>query len=229
MKTLHLMGDLMHLFYPALCVGCGGMLVKEESVLCMHCLHRLPRTQFATWPDNPVASLFWGRVALENATAWCFFLKESLMRRTVHNLKYADNPELAVALGRAFAYDLNNSNFTDCQCVIPVPLHPKKLYTRGYNQSECIARGMGSVLAIPVVSDLLIRCAGIETQTRRHRFERWTNVEESFTLLHGAGVEGKHLLLVDDVVTTGATLEACARVLLTIPGVRVSIAVLAVA
>ncbi len=229
MKLLSLAGDLLHLFYPLVCPGCGSMLTGGESFLCMSCLSRLPRTQYHSWPDNPVASLFWGRVQFDWATSWCLFQKESLFRALIHKLKYSDHPALGVALGQAFALDLAGSPFQDCHCLVPVPLHKRKLQTRGYNQSERIATGMGLVLQMPVADGLLVRRAGTQTQTHRHRFERWENVEKSFALVNASGFEHKHLLLVDDVVTTGATLEACARLLLTIPGVRVSIAVLGVA
>ena len=229
MKLLSLARDLLHLLYPLVCAGCGSMLTGGESFLCMSCLSRLPRTRYHAWPDNPVASLFWGRVQLDYATGWCLFQKESLYRHLIHSLKYANNPDLGVALGRAFALDLAGSPFQDCHCLVPVPLHERKLQARGYNQSERIATGMGLVLQMPVADGLLVRSAGTQTQTRRHRFERWENVEKSFALVRTSDFEQKHLLLVDDVVTTGATLEACARLLLTIPGVRVSVAVLGVA
>ena len=229
MKAIAPLRDLLHLFFPPLCPGCGSMLTKGEPFLCMQCTCRLPRTHFQNWPDNPVASLFWGRVRVEQATAWCLFQKESLFRGLIHTLKYGDNPELGVALGRAFARDLEGSGFQLCDGLVPVPLHEKKRRVRGYNQSERIAAGMASVLRMPVIFDLLERHAGQATQTRRHRYERWENVERSFSLREAKRADGKHLLLVDDVVTTGATLEACAQLLLTIPQVRVSIAVLGVA
>lgn len=228
-KAIAPLCDLLQLFFPALCAGCGSMLISGESFLCMNCTNRLPRTHYHNWSDNPVASLFWGRVRLEQATAWCLFQKESLFRDLVHTLKYADNPMLGVALGRAFARDLAGSPFRACDYLVPVPLHKKKSRSRGYNQSEQIALGMSSVMGIPVLSDLLIRPVGHATQTHRHRYERWENVEGSFSLQNSQRAEGNHLLLVDDVITTGATLEACAQQLLSIPQVRVSIAVLGVA
>lgn len=218
------------LFYPNVCNACGSDLVQGETVVCIKCLYQIPLTRFWKHADNPVAQTFWGRVNIEHACAYFFFAKGSKYRPLLHKLKYKGKPEIGVFLGNEFGLALKDSEFYEnIDFVVPVPLHTKKLRIRGYNQAEVIADGMAKGLNTKVSTTHLLRNEFTETQTRKTRAERVLNVAQAFTLNNTSEVEGKHLLLVDDVVTTGATLEACAQRLLEIPNCRVSIAALAYA
>jgi ComF family protein len=190
----------------------------------------MPLTRFWDESDNPVAQTFWGRVEIENACAYFFFAKGSKYRPLLHQLKYKGKREVGVELGLIFGQTLAKSDlYRGIDYTIPVPLHPKKLRIRGYNQAEAIAQGIAQGLGTGMVTNQLVRKEFTETQTRKSRVERVRNVADAFELKNGNGLKGKHLLLVDDVITTGATLEACATKLLTIEGCKVSIGTLAYA
>ncbi|EOR95022.1 Phosphoribosyltransferase domain protein [Arcticibacter svalbardensis MN12-7] len=222
--------DFLSLFFPQVCCACGKHLVADENLLCTACIYNLPYTNFHLQPDNPVARQFWGRVPLVYAGAFFYFHKHTNVQDLIHQLKYKNKPELGHLIGRMYGkvlYELVHSSGTDL--LIPVPLHHSRLKERGYNQSYCIAAGLSTVLEIPVSEQYLIRHKATDTQTHKNRFSRFENMTEVFTLEHAHELEGKHILLVDDVVTTGATLESCASMLLTISGVRVSIVSIAFA
>ncbi|MCE1197327.1 MAG: ComF family protein [Marinilabiliales bacterium] len=222
--------DFLQLFYPDYCSGCGTLLVRGEDVLCLECLSDLPFTGFATERDNLVEQVFWGRVRIEHAMALCRFDKGNKLQHMLHRLKYKGDRETGRRLGQLLAHELKRSpNYNQLEGLIPVPLHPRREKTRGYNQSHVIAEAMSPILQIPVLNHYLIRQHHSETQTHKGRYERWENVNTLFDLLKPEELCGKHLLLIDDVVTTGATLEACASLLLEIPDIRVSIATLAFA
>ncbi|GET30358.1 ComF family protein [Prolixibacter sp. SD074] len=222
--------DFISLFFPRLCAGCGEPLVHGEEGICIRCLADLPRTGFARFADNKVAQVFWGRVPLEYAVSLCYFEKGSRLQHMFHRMKYRREPGVGKVLGRELGLELFSSPmFETLDAVIPVPLHPKKQKKRGYNQSEYIANGISEAINIPVITDALIRNVHTSSQTRKSRYNRWENVEGIFQAIKPEKLENLHLLVVDDVVTTGATLEACCVPLLKIPGVRVSIATLACA
>ncbi len=223
-----LFDDLISLFYPRLCAGCNTSLVNGEDILCLHCLADLPRTNYHLFPENPVFQIFIGRVNITLASSFCRFDKGGRLQHLLHQLKYKGNCEVGIKMGILFGYDLIQSSFyQDIDAIIPVPLHPKKEKKRGYNQSAEICKGLSESMNRPVISGNLVREFHTSSQTRKGRFERWENVSGIFNVKNEASLTGKHLLLVDDVVTTGATLEACCEPLLKIPGVRVSIATLA--
>ncbi|MDP4185669.1 MAG: phosphoribosyltransferase family protein [Bacteroidota bacterium] len=220
----------LELFFPRYCLSCGKKLLLEEQYLCLDCLLHLPRTNFHAYKENSVMKLFWGRVPVEMATSYFFFKKGNRSQVILHELKYKGHKELGLFLGRRLGFELKESElFREVELVIPVPLHPKKLEMRKYNQSEWIAKGISEAMELPLITDAVVRSIFTKTQTKRTRFSRWENVEGVFHVEEPELVMGKHILLVDDVVTTGATLEACASALLTVPGVKVSIATLAVA
>jgi ComF family protein len=179
--------------------------------------------------NNPVAKLFWGRTKVEFATAFFHFNKGSKYQGMMHKFKYHNCKEIGFVLGKYFGTSIKDSNFNKIDIIIPVPLHKSKLKKRGYNQSEWIAKGMSESLSKPIDSNTLIRKIATETQTRKSRFERWKNVDNIFGIQNADHIKGKHILLVDDVVTTGSTLEACANAILEIENTKVSIATLAVA
>lgn len=222
--------DTIHLFYPHICNGCGSDLLSPDNLLCVKCITNLPRTNFANTPGNPVEKIFWGRLPIKAAHSEFYFAKESLIQYLVHQLKYKNNREVGIHLGEMMGKSLLNSNrFKSIDAIIPLPLYPDKERKRGYNQAAIICKGMSDVMNIPVIVNKLTRQRYTETQTKKHRIERWENVEGSFILKRPENLQGMHLLLVDDVVTTGATLEAGGTALLKAEGVTLSIATLTIA
>jgi len=222
--------DFFHLFYPDVCAACGQRLVNQEKVICTRCLVDLPRTNFYNQKDNPVSQLFWGRVNIQNATALFRFQKGSRFQDLLHLLKYKGRQDVGVELGRQLGYELKKSElFNMAEVVIPVPLHPKREKKRGYNQAECIANGIAESMGIEVQTMNLVRNVETQTQTKKTRIERWKNVDSIFELIQPEKLQKKQTLLVDDVVTTGATLEACSQALLKAEGVKINIATLAMA
>jgi len=190
----------------------------------------LPKTNFHQYSDNRLNKTFWGRVKLENASSFLFFKKGGSVQNLMHALKYKGIKEVGMLLGNLYASDLLQwQDFKVPDAVVPVPLHPNKQKKRGYNQSEWFGKGLADGLSIPIVTNALIRKTQTESQTKKNRWSRWQNVESVFELIDGDAMENKHILLVDDVVTTGATLEACAIELLSHKDVKVSIATLAFA
>lgn len=222
------LSGFLHLFYPRICAVCSADLVQGEDVICISCLYNIPLTRYWNDANNPVAQTFWGRVNIEQACAYFFFAKGSIYRPLLHKLKYQGQKEIGVELGLQFGQLLKKSElYMDIDLVVPVPLHPKKLKKRGYNQAEAIAEGISKGLGAKVSISHLLKSQYTETQTLKTRAERVQNVSDSFSLKNVHEIQGKHLLLVDDVITTGATLETCAAKLLEVEGCRVSIGALA--
>ncbi len=221
--------NLLHLLYPKICVTCGTPLVKNEDVLCTRCLYDIPRTNFHEEKENPVAQLFWGRSRVENATAYFYFGKGSMYQKLLHELKYQGYTDIGNYMGKHIGHTLKTSSFADVELIFPVPLHYSKQKKRGYNQSECIAAGIAEAMNKPLVVGNIYRAVNTDTQTRRSRYERWENVNNIFKLRDPDAIKGRHVLLVDDVITTGSTLEACINPLLNVEGVRVSVVTMAVA
>ena len=221
---------LTELIFPRLCVTCGDKLIEQEQWICLHCLHHIPRTNYHLEPENRVAQLFYGRVKIEFATSFFYFNKGSKYQSLLHNLKYKGMKELGAEIGIQFGIDLLQSDdFSSVDVICPVPLHPQKEKKRGYNQSWWIASGIATQMQKTLSDDNLRRVTATETQTRKTRFERWQNVEGIFELKDPEAFSGKHILLVDDVITTGSTLEACAQAILSKTDARVSIVTLATA
>ena len=207
--------ELGMFFFPSLCNTCGAKLYNRREVLCLSCEYDLPRTGFGDDPDNPVSQIFWGRVPVENATALLRFQKGSPYQKLLHDLKYRGNIHVGLYLGRLLGREISKGSFASCQWITPVPLHPKRLRERGYNQSEIIARGISMVTGIPVENGLLKRRGKHSSQTGLGRAERYENVRNDFLVHPGAPqLQGNRVLLVDDVVTTGSTLETCSRLLI---------------
>ncbi len=222
--------SILHVVFPHVCDGCGSDLLNIESRLCIRCLSNLPDTNFEIHANNPVEKVFWGRLPVVNASAHLYFTKESLVQQLMHQLKYRGNKELGVQLGRIMGNALLNSNrFTDIDALIPLPLFPSKEKKRGYNQAKVLCDGMAEILCIPVLSNVITRPQHTETQTKKGRIERWKNIEGKFRLVDAEAIRNKHLLVVDDVITTGATLEACGTELLSAENVKLSIATLCIA
>jgi ComF family protein len=222
--------DFISLLFPRLCYACGNHLLRNENLICTECYVVIPRTNYHCEEKNPVAQLFWGRCMIEKAAAFSYYNKGSRIRNLIHNLKYKGIKELGYELGRIYGLSLEESGFTkDIDLIIPVPLHPSKERVRGFNQSETISKGIADAAQLPVDLKSLVRKKLSPTQTNRSRYERWTNVEGIFQVNDNQLIKGKHILLVDDVITTGSTIESCANELLKIDGVKVSVVALAFA
>ncbi len=220
--------DFFGLIYPDVCGACGNPLLKGEHVICTPCEAELPFTNFYLDADNPVAKLFWGRVYIQAALALMYFHKMGRIQHLLHQLKYNGRQEIGVRLGQMIGQQIQKSPyFNDLDIIVPIPLHPKRLQQRGYNQSACIANGIADILNIPVDEVLVTRIVETSTQTKKSRLERWDNVSNVFQINKEMEYKGKHILLVDDVITTGATIEACAQSILSIPDTEVSIAAIA--
>lgn len=225
--------DFITLLFPRQCLGCADMLARGEEFICTSCRAQLPYTDYHRLPEseNPLARRFWGKVPVQYALSYLRFLRRGRVQHLLHQLKYKNQPEVGLALGRWYGHELAQSGIlTDAPDLIaPVPLHPRKLAKRGYNQSDSFAEGLAESLQIPWQAEALRRVEHTTSQTRKNRMQRWENVAEVFGVVNPAEVTGKHLLIVDDVLTTGATLEACAVVVLAAGARAVSIATIACA
>ena len=210
-----LVSDFICLLYPDLCNGCGIQLFHGERQICSKCLYDLPYTDFDQYSDNPIAKLFWGRIRCHNAMAMLYFRKESKVQNLIHRLKYKNQTSVGLVLGRLLGERLLQSdNYFDADLIIPIPLHPKKERIRGYNQSTFIAEGIAEILNIPVSHTNLIRQKNTESQTKKSRYQRFENMQCVFMVSDPESLKDKHILLIDDVITTGATFEACGAILL---------------
>ena len=218
--------SFVHLLFPHICSGCGSDILNKESMLCMRCIDAMPETNFEIHANNPVEKKFWGRLSLQEATAQYYFVRESLMQRLMHQFKYKKNKELGTQLGRMMGESLKKSNRFTIDALIPLPLFPAKEKKRGYNQAAILCEGIAESLQVQVLKDVIIRPQHTDTQTKKGRIERWQNMEGKFVLAKPEAIANKRVLLVDDVVTTGATLEACGIELLKAENVRLSIAAL---
>jgi len=221
-----LKNSILHILFPHVCDGCGSDIIDEESNLCMKCIGALPETNFHLHANNPVEKIFWGRLPVVSATAQFYFTKESLMQHLMHQLKYRGNKELGKQLGRLMGYDLKKANrFDKLDYLIPLPLFASKERRRGFNQATILCEGIAEVMNTEIALDVIVRTQYTETQTKKGRIERWQNMEGKFELIKPGKIQNKNILLIDDVITTGATLEACANELLP-AGPNLSIATL---
>lgn len=221
---------LIGLFYPSVCAACGNTLFKWEDTVCMRCRGFLPKTGYEMNEDNPLARLFYGKVKLKAVTACFFFSKEGKVQHLIHELKYKGNADAGLFLGRELGKSIKEAPlFQGIDYLIPVPLHPQREKKRGYNQSMVIARGISEATGIPIGAEFLVRSVNTATQTRKTREERWQNVKDIFEVKKPERLAGKYVLLIDDVLTTGATLEACALRLSEVPGISISCATAACA
>lgn len=221
--------DLLHLFFPKLCLLCQTPLIGGEEHICLKCLCDLPRSGYDYQKENPATNLFAGKVLIHRAAAFLRYEKGGHVQQLIHSLKYHDNREIGFRLGRMTGLHYQQSILSECpDLIIPVPLHPKKRKQRGYNQAEWIARGINSVVHLPIDTTSICRIKETETQTHKQVYERWQNVQDTFAVKDAKALEGKHILLIDDVITTGSTIGACAEALLEVPGVQVSVLAVAI-
>lgn len=228
MQFVQFVRDAFALLFPELCAACNQSLVHQERCLCTHCIYNLPVTHFYLDKDNLAARQLMGHAAIEEVDSFLYFSSGSSIQRIIHQIKYKNGYPTAEFLGELYGLQLKETSiFKSCDLIIPVPLHKKRLRSRGYNQSDYFAKGLSKILNIPTDCKNLIRASNNESQTNKSRPQRFENVKDIFKLNHPKSLTDKHILLVDDVLTTGATLEACSAALLKIPGVKVSIATLA--
>jgi ComF family protein len=224
------LSPLIHFIYPHNCFGCGSDIIQKDNFLCLDCIGNLPHTDFALHANNPMEKIFWGRIPLAAAMSEFYFSKDSIIQNCIHEFKYRGNRKIGLFLGTLIGRSLANSNrFLNIDALVPLPLFLQKEFKRGYNQSAILCEGINSVTDIPIITKNVLRIMHTETQTKKGRTQRWENVEKSFAVSNPASLEGKHILLVDDVITTGATLEACGAEILKIENVTLSIATLAMA
>jgi ComF family protein len=225
------LSDFVELVYPKVCLACTAKLMKGEELICTACDLDLPETGFYKNLQNPLFQRFWGRVDLQSAVALYYFTKGSSVQHLLHQLKYKGRGEAGILLGKNLGRELKkeNSIVKDVDLILPVPLHWKKLRTRGYNQCDYIAQGISEATGIEWSDKILTREIENISQTKKSKFERWDNVSGIFKVADVKALTGKHVLLVDDVVTTGATAESCISTLLQVPDIKVSFAAIATA
>lgn len=220
--------DIFHLLYPRLCPGCGHELFGKTETICPSCINDLPLTGFCDHADNPVEKIFWGRLPLAEASAYLYFTKRSILQNLMHAFKYKGNTDIGYFLGRRMGEALRQSErYKNIDAIIPLPLFYKKERKRGYNQAAILSGGIAEVTGFELFSDVIVRRGPTPSQTKRNREQRWQNTEGQFELRYPEKIAGRQALLVDDVITTGATLESCGMELLKAPDFRLSIAVLA--
>ena len=231
LKLQELRHGLTHLFYPHLCEGCSKPLLKDEKILCIGCSLQIPETGYHNIADNETALRFAGRIPFIHATTYAYFTNDGLLQHLVHGLKYKDKKEIGYYLGQKLASGLVADTMwaSSIDMIIPVPLHKAKQAKRGYNQSMLIAEGMSNILHITATDRILLRTKDTESQTHKTRTERVNNMQDAFTVKDKGQIANKHILLCDDVLTTGATLEACALALMAEESVKISIATIGIA
>ncbi len=222
--------DVISLFYPRLCFSCNNPLLLHEECICSECLYHLPQTHFHLMADNPVANQFVGKLHINAAASCYYFTKGGKVQHLIHQFKYLGFKKIGLFIGSIYGEKLIQSPlFKDINFIIPIPLHPKKEALRGYNQAEWFARGLAITMKAKVDTTSLVRTTASETQTHKARFSRWENVKEIFDLKDNTALAGQHVLLVDDVITTGSTIEAAGQVLMSIPNIKISICSIACA
>ncbi|WP_324674018.1 ComF family protein [Hymenobacter sp. GOD-10R] len=226
------LSDFVGLIFPQVCLACEEPLARGEEHLCTLCRAQLPYTDYHKLPanDNPLARRFWGKLPMRHALSYVRFLRRGRVQHLLHQLKYQGQRDIGIMLGRWYGAELTECSLAaDFDLIVPVPLHPRKLAKRGYNQSDTFAEGLSLGMTVPWSATALCRTEHTDSQTRKNRTERWQNVAEVFEVAEPLSVLGKRILVVDDVLTTGATLEACAAALLAAGAAEVSVATIACA
>lgn len=220
--------SISHLFFPHLCAGCGSDSIDNSQTLCLACHDQLPVTNFHLHANNPVEKIFWGRIPLIGAASYLYFTKDSLLQNLLHQFKYKGNKELGFFLGQQMGNSFKQSNrFNKADALIALPLFPSREHKRGFNQAAVLCEGISAATGIPFLPNIVVRTKSTETQTHKNRIQRWQNMEGRFELKQEKAISNKKIVLVDDVVTTGATLEACGHELLKAPGSQLFISTLA--
>lgn len=227
---MKLLDHIINLFYPRLCAACGNLLMSKEEDVCLSCRYLLPKTMYEKNADNPLALMFYGQIDFHAVTAEFFFSKTGKVQHLLHQLKYEGNKEAGFFLGQQIGESIKEAElFQGIDYLVPIPLHPKKEHIRGYNQSHVIAQGVENVTGIPIMNGSLYRKVFTSTQTKKSREERWDNVRDIFGIKDYERLKGRHVLLIDDVLTTGATLLAAGTTLSQVDDIKISVATAACA
>ena len=222
--------SIVNLFFPKVCSGCNSFLLTNENVICTVCRHDIPLTNHHLNPDNDASKKFYGRIPIQHASALFYFHKKGIVQQLIHNLKYKGHEEIGSIIGEWYAEDLSQMEFIQTvDEIIPVPLHPRKLKERGYNQVTTFGKALSSSLNLIYNDSLLNRNKYSKTQSKKNLLGRTEGIESVFDVTFTEKDHDKHFLLIDDVITTGSTLEACSRALLKIPGAKISIVCMAMA
>jgi len=227
---ISILSDILNLFFPQVCEVCGSGLVRGEKIICIRCHFNLPRTNYHDDDDNKTAQLFAGIVPFKKASSYFIYTKHSDYTNIIHGLKYEGKQEIGLYFGELFGNELKESGFCESiDCIIPVPLHKKRHRERGFNQSLCIAQGLSKATGLEIDNDSVKRIVYTKTQTKKSKMERFGNVDHIFKLNENHSLTNKHVLLIDDVITTGATIESLAQALESVEGITISIVSLALA
>ena len=227
---MKLLKSLVNLLFPRVCAACGNILLEGEDSVCTTCRFLLPKTGYENNPDNPLAQMFYGQMPFHAVMAEFFFSKTGKVQHLIHGLKYHHCRENGIFLGQEIGKSLLKApDYQGIDFIIPIPLHPKKEKLRGYNQSLVIAEGIHEIMNVPIAEKSLVRSVFTDTQTKKSREERYQNVKDIFELKKPEQLQGKHVLLVDDVLTTGATLMSAGKALLHAEGIKISVATVACA
>lgn len=225
-----LLEDTLHLFYPHLCLGCGNDNLKADQQICFYCFNSLPRTGFVNHSDNATEKIFRGRLDVTKGHSEFYFSKGKIIQSLLHQLKYRGNKKIGFFLGELLGNTLaTHEHYSSIDYIVPMPLFADKEIKRGYNQAAIIGHAVSDIIKKPMLVDVVVRIRRTQTQTKMHRTERWENVSDSFLVNNPSLLENKKILLVDDVVTTGATIEACGREILKVPNTELNIATIAIA
>ena len=226
-----LIDSFISLFFPERCIHCGKPLKENEHYICETCRSDLPYTHFAKFNDNILTRSFWGRIPIHTAFSYLHYYKQSAVQKILYKIKYQNSPDLAIFLGEEFGKKLLQLDYgkIDFDFFLPVPLHPHKQKIRGYNQSEQLAIGLSNILNKPIETKAVIRSIFTKTQTKLTGQQRWQNVKGIFNIANHKKLDNKHVVIIDDVLTTGATIESLAQTLLSIKNIRISILTLATA
>jgi len=226
---MKIFSDLADLFFPKLCVHCSKRLVEAERHLCIDCIDKLPRTRYYEIAGNRLEEFFAGRFPFHRIASFCYYVKGGIIQSAIHSLKYQNNPHIGFFIGELCGQEMSCSEFfKDIDMIVPVPLHPLREKKRGYNQSLKIAEGLSSKANIPVNSNILKRAVNNDSQTKHSKFERWDNTANIFQVEKSQNIDNMHILLLDDVITTGSTIESCADVILS-AGKNVKISIYSIA
>ena len=227
---MKLLKSLINLLFPRTCAACGNLLLEGEDTVCTTCRFLLPKTGYEQHSDNPLAQIFYGQMPFNAVMAEFFFSKTGKVQHLIHGLKYHHCRENGIFLGQEIGKSLLQAPYYQgIDFIVPIPLHPKKEKIRGYNQSHVIAEGISEILNIPIAENCLVRRVFTDTQTKKSREDRWQNVKDIFEVKNPEKLKGKHVLLVDDVLTTGATLLSAGKSLLQVEGIKISVATAACA
>lgn len=225
---MKILNDFFRIFYPDLCVNCENQLEKNENTICTFCRHDLPLTNFTNYSENKISKTFYGKIIIEKANTLLFYRKQGITKKLIHELKYKGNEEIGSFFGNWLGEILKQNNeLSDINLIVPVPLHPKKLKQRGYNQVSKFGERLSHHLNKPFLENVLLRTSTSKTQTFKARFERFNNNDTKFQSNNTSSFKNKHILLIDDVITTGATIESCAKELQKTEGVKISILTMA--